>query len=51
VHVSELADRRLLHPREEVSEGDEITVRILDVDVARRRISLSRKQADDFDNS
>ncbi len=48
VHVSELASRRLMHPREAVSEGDEITVRILDVDLQRRRISLSRKQADDF---
>jgi len=48
VHVSELASRRLVHPREVVSEGDEITVRILDVDLQRRRISLSRKQAGDY---
>jgi small subunit ribosomal protein S1 len=48
VHVSELASRRLMHPREVISEGDEITVRILDVDLQRRRISLSRKQAGDF---
>jgi small subunit ribosomal protein S1 len=48
VHVSELANRRLVHPREVVSEGDEISVRILDVDLQRRRISLSRKQAGDF---
>jgi small subunit ribosomal protein S1 len=48
VHVSELASRRLMHPREVVSEGDEITVRILDVNLQGRRISLSRKQAGDF---
>jgi small subunit ribosomal protein S1 len=48
VHVSELASRRLVHPREVISEGDEITVRILEVDLQRRRISLSRKQAGDF---
>jgi small subunit ribosomal protein S1 len=48
VHVSELSSRRIMHPREAVSEGDEITVRIVDVDLQRRRISLSRKQAGDF---
>lgn len=48
VHVSELASRRLLHPREVISEGDVISVRILDVDLSRRRISLSRKQAGDY---
>lgn len=48
VHVSELSDRRLLHPREVVNEGDEITVRIIDVDLNRRRVSLSRRQAGDY---
>jgi small subunit ribosomal protein S1 len=48
IHISELALRRLLHPREVVSEGDEMTVRILDVDLQRRRISLSRRQAGDY---
>ena len=48
VHISELSDRRLLHPREVVNEGDEITVRIIDMDLNRRRISLSRRQAGDF---
>jgi small subunit ribosomal protein S1 len=48
VHVSELSNRRLMHPREAVNEGDEITVRIIEVDLQRRRISLSRKQADDY---
>ena len=47
-HISELSDRRLLHPREVVSEGDELTVRIIDVDLNRRRISLSRRQAGDY---
>jgi small subunit ribosomal protein S1 len=48
VHVSELSDRRLLHPREVINEGDEITVRVVDLDLNRRRISLSRRQAGDF---
>ena len=49
IHISELANRRIVHPREVVNEDEEITVRVLDVDLGRRRISLSRKQADDYD--
>ncbi|MEZ4387569.1 MAG: S1 RNA-binding domain-containing protein [Candidatus Krumholzibacteriia bacterium] len=48
IHISELSERRLLHPREVVSEGDTITVRVMDVDNQRRRISLSRRQASDY---
>jgi small subunit ribosomal protein S1 len=48
VHISELSERRLLHPREVLNEGDTITVRVLEVDVNRRRISLSRRQASDY---
>ena len=47
-HISELSERRLLHPREVINEGDEITVRVLEVDLERRRISLSRRQAADY---
>lgn len=49
IHISELANRRIVHPREVVNEDEEITVRVVDVDVSRRRISLSRKQAADYD--
>lgn len=49
IHISELANRRIIHPREVLNEGDEITVKIIDVDLARRRISLSRKQASDYE--
>jgi small subunit ribosomal protein S1 len=45
VHISELATRRIRHPREIVQENETVTVRILDVDVDRRRISLSLKGA------
>jgi len=48
IHISELSERRLLHPREVLNEGDEITVRVLEVDPNRRRISLSRRQAGDY---
>lgn len=49
IHISELANRRIVHPREVVNEDEEITVRVLDVDLSRRRISLSLKQASDYD--
>jgi small subunit ribosomal protein S1 len=49
IHISELANRRIVHPREVVNEDEEVTVRIVDVDLSRRRISLSRKQAADYD--
>ncbi|MBD3221824.1 S1 RNA-binding domain-containing protein [bacterium] len=48
VHISELSERRLLHPREVINEGDEISVRVLEVDPNRRRISLSRRQSADY---
>jgi len=48
IHISELSERRLLHPREVLNEGETITVRILDVDPSRRRISLSRRQSADY---
>ncbi len=44
VHISELSHTRLRHPREVVQEGGEVTVRVLDVDPARKRISLSLRQ-------
>jgi len=44
VHVSEMADRFIRHPSEVVKVGDIINVRVLEVDVQRKRISLSMKQ-------
>jgi small subunit ribosomal protein S1 len=42
VHVSELAPgRRIAHPREVVSLGEDVEVRVLGVDADKRRISLS----------
>lgn len=42
VHVSKLAlDRRIAHPRQAVSPGDQVEVTVLAVDPAQRRISLS----------
>lgn len=45
VHVSEIAERFIKHPLEVLSIGDIVSVKVLDVDVLRKRISLSIKQA------
>ncbi len=49
IHISELANRRIINPREVLNEEEKIMVRVLDVDLDRRRISLSRRQASDYD--
>ena len=43
VHISQLADRFVKVPAEVVQVGQRVTVRVLSVDLERRRISLSRK--------
>jgi len=45
VHVSELSDRHIVHPRNVVKEGDVVTVRVLRVEAERRRLGLSLRQA------
>ncbi|HHX45523.1 MAG TPA: S1 RNA-binding domain-containing protein [Chloroflexi bacterium] len=45
VHVSELAEGNVEDPAQIVSEGDRLTVLILEVDANQRRISLSLRQA------
>ncbi len=57
VHVSELAERHVEIPEQVVSVGDDRMVKVIDIDLERRRVSLSLKQAnegvdvaaDDFD--
>jgi small subunit ribosomal protein S1 len=44
VHVSELSYQHVNHPSEVVKVGDEVTVKVLEVDLDRERISLSMKQ-------
>lgn len=43
VHISQMADRYIKHPLEVVKVGDIVKVKILDVDIERKRISLSMK--------
>ena len=43
VHISELADRFVKDPHEVARVGDRVKVRVLGVDLARKRVSLSRR--------
>jgi small subunit ribosomal protein S1 len=45
IHISELAEAHVEVPEQVVKVGDRITVKIIDIDDLRRRISLSLKQA------
>jgi small subunit ribosomal protein S1 len=45
IHISELTDAHIAHPRNVVKEGDTVTVMILRIDPERRRIGLSLRQA------
>jgi len=47
IHISELAEGDLLHPRNVVQEGDVVTARILNIDSERRRMGLSLRQAEE----
>ena len=43
VHISQMADRFVSDPHKEVRVGEKVQVTVLDVDIQRKRISLSRK--------
>lgn len=43
VHLSQLADRFVKDPREVVSPGDRVTVKVLDVDTNKNQISLTMR--------
>jgi uncharacterized protein len=43
IHISQLSNQYIKHPKEVLKVGDIIKVKILDVDITRRRISLSMK--------
>jgi small subunit ribosomal protein S1 len=47
IHISEMADYRINHPKEIVQEGDEVQVRVIRIDPQHRRIGLSLRQASD----
>jgi small subunit ribosomal protein S1 len=47
VHISELAQQHVENPREIVHPGDDVRVKILEIDSERRRLSLSIKRVED----
>src|SRR5258708_2560238 len=44
VHISELADHRVNHPKEVVNEGETLTLRIVKIEPEQRRMGLSLKR-------
>lgn len=50
IHISELSDAHVEHPREAVSEGQAVTMRVMSVDMFRRRLGLSirRVSSDEY---
>lgn len=48
IHISDLSwTRKVRHPKESLKRGDEVEVRILDISLDQRKISLGLKQAED----
>ncbi len=43
VHISQICDRYIKHPLEAVSVGDIVEVKVLSVDLAKKRIQLTMK--------
>jgi small subunit ribosomal protein S1 len=46
VHLSELSEQHINHPKEVVKEGDVVTLRVIKIDAERRRIGLSLRKVD-----
>ncbi|HHU70246.1 MAG TPA: S1 RNA-binding domain-containing protein, partial [Thermoanaerobacterales bacterium] len=45
VHISELSDKYVRRPMDVVSVGEQVKVRVINIDIDRARISLSMKGA------
>jgi len=50
VHISEVCDRYIKHPSEELSVGQVVKVKIINIDLQKQRIGLSIKRADEEEN-
>jgi small subunit ribosomal protein S1 len=49
IHVSEMSSRRVNHPRDVLSSGQEVKVAILEIDDRRQRFRLSMKRAEQME--
>ena len=47
VHISQITDKFIKHPLEAVSVGDVVDVKVLEVDIAKKRISLTMRLGND----
>ena len=43
VHISQITDKYIKHPLEAVSVGDIVDVKVMDVDLTKKRISLTMR--------
>jgi len=46
IHISELSENRINHPKEAVKDGDTLTLRVIRIDADQRRIGLSLRKVD-----
>lgn len=46
IHISEISERRIEHPKEVLKEGDTVTLRIIKIDPVNHRIGLSLRRVD-----
>jgi small subunit ribosomal protein S1 len=46
IHISEISEQRVNHPKEVLHEGEVVTLRVIKVEPERRRIGLSLKKVD-----
>jgi small subunit ribosomal protein S1 len=46
IHISELSEDRIEHPKEAVNEGDKLALRIIKIEADKRRIGLSLRKVD-----
>jgi small subunit ribosomal protein S1 len=47
IHISEISEDPVAHPKEVIKEGDVVTLRIIRIDAERRRMGLSLKQVEE----
>ena len=51
VHISEISQEHVSHPRDVLSEGQEVTVKILEIDEDKKRISFTLREGNGTDES
>ncbi len=47
IHISELSEERIAHPKDVVKEGQELTLRVIRIDANKQRLGLSLRRVND----